>query len=198
MKRPLPLNTVVRLALVSGIVLISACAAPIAKPVVGFSCCNLRMEGGWVSSNNVQGGTLIPAGEPVQLTSIKKRFYVYGSIGGQEVALRDDGANTEADTLRWVNKLVVSDDPRQRLRAWPAEIRTAAQAGRVLVGMTREQVLFSLGYPSREDTPDLEASTWRYWTALDDSPVDLRFDGSGKLADLAGRPAAIRTVGFDS
>jgi len=74
----------------------------------------------------------------------------------------------------------------------------ATPIAKPVVGMTREQVLFSLGYPSREDTPNLEASTWRYWTALDDSPVDLRFDGSGKLAELSGKPAAIRSIAIDA
>lgn len=192
-------NSVARFVVLGGIGLLSACVAtPIAKPIAGYSCCNLRVDGGWVSSNNVQGGALIPAGEPVRLTSIKRQFYVYGAIGGQDIALRDDHAKTEADTLRWVNKVVVAEDPRLQLKTWPTDVRRAAQAGRVVVGMTRDQVLFALGHPSPEDTPNLGVSTWRYWTQLDDSPVDLTFDESGRLASLSGKPAAIRAIGMES
>lgn len=185
------------LALLSGAaaLLLSACAAlPIDPPISGHTCCNLRLEHGWISSNNVQGGTVIPAGEPVRLQSIKKQFYVYGTLGSAEVAFRDDNARNEHETLDWLRQVVVSQDPRIEFNSWPAEVRQAVRAAKVMPGMTRAQVRMALGPPSRSDTPDPKAKVWRYWTALEDLPVDLLFGDDGRLASLSGRPSAVRLL----
>ena len=175
--------------------LLSACAAlPIDPPVSGYTCCNLRLEHGWISSNNVQGGTVIPAGEPLRLQSIKKQFYVYGTLGSAEVAFRDDNARTEHDTMAWMRHIVVDQDPRAELASWPAEVRQAVRAAKVMPGMTRAQVRMALGPPSRSDTPDPKVKVWRYWTALEDEPVDLLFGDDGRLASLSGRPSAVRQI----
>lgn len=176
--------------------LLSGCATPIQPPIVGYTCCNLRPTYDWISSNNVQGGLILPAGEPVILGTIKKRYYVYGTMGGTGIGLRDDNAKSEADTLAWVRRVVVPENPKARLATWPAEIRTAVQTGKILVGMSREQVLMSLGHPAKADTPDLASPTWRYWTAIDDSTVDLHFDEADRLTTVSGSPAAVKLVSF--
>lgn len=176
--------------------LLSACATRLPQPITGYTCCNLRMHDGWISSNNVQGGTLVPAGEPVKLDSIKRSFYVYGSIGSADVAMRDDSARTEADTRRWLGQIVTGDDPRLQIAGWSTEVRSAVLAGRASIGMTRAQVLTALGPPSPVDTPDQNAASWRYWTALDDQPVDLIFGEDGRLSHFGGMPTAVRRLSY--
>ncbi|GAP38154.1 hypothetical protein ABXN37_23800 [Piscinibacter sakaiensis] len=180
--------------LLASALLAGCAAAPLGQPIVGYTCCNLRAQGGWVSSNNVQGGDLIPAGTPVRLTSIKRKYYLYGLAGTQEIAFRDDAAQSEAQTLRWIRQVVVPQDPQPLLASWPKEVQTAVATVRVFPGMTREQVAMAIGHPSPTDTPDLAASTWRYWTPAEDQPVDLRFGEDGRLADITGKPSAVRTV----
>lgn len=174
--------------------LLTACATPLTPPITGYTCCNLRDYGGWISSNNVQGGTLVPAGTPISLTSIKRDYYVYGSLGDRGIGLRDDQAKRPAQTLAWLRDVVVSQSPRDQIAAMPAEIRAAIDTGRIQPGMTRQQVLLSLGYPARADTPDLASPVWRYWTALTDETVDVRFDAAGQVVDIAGKPTAVRVV----
>lgn len=176
--------------------LLSACSMPIKPALTGYTCCNLRVHAEWISSNNVQGGTLIPAGEPAELNWIKRQFYVYGTIGGLDVNLRDDAAKSEADTMRWLKLIVTPQDPKLQFATWPADVRLAVRSARVMPGMTRAQVLMSLGPPSRVDTPDLAASKWRYWTAVEDLPVDLSFGSDDRLQRLDGKPAAVRLVEF--
>jgi hypothetical protein len=166
------------------------------QPITGYTCCNLRMHDGWISSNNVQGGTLISAGEPVKLDSMKRSFYVYGTIGSADVALRDDSARTEADTQRWLRQIVLAEDPRSQIAGWPTEVRGAVLAGRASVGMTRTQVLTALGPPSSLETPDRNAASWRYWTALEDEPVDLFFGEDGRLARFGGKGPAVRLLNY--
>ena len=174
---------------------LSACGSfPIQPPIVGYTCCNLRTDGGWVSSNNVQGGAIIPAGEPVVFDSVKKRYYVYGTVGGIGTGLRDDNSKSEAETLRWVRSIVVATSPRDGILRWPEDVRLAVQYGKVKAGMSKAQVLTSLGHPSRSDTPDPESAVWRYWTSKDDLPVDLHFDDNGLMTHVSGQRSAVQTV----
>lgn len=175
-------------------ILASSCATPI-EPVIGYTCCNLRADAGWISSNNVQYGALIPAGEAVKLTTVKRRFYVYGTIGDLGIGLRDDSAKTEQDTLRWVRRIVVAEDPRRQLASWPADVRSAVASARVVVGMTRAQVAMALGHPSPNDTPDpAAADSWRYWVAIEDEPVDLRFGRDGRVVEISGKASAVKRI----
>lgn len=167
------------------------------QPIEGYTCCNLRAQYGWISSDNQQRGDLVPLGAPVKLESIKKKYYVYGTLAGNDVAFRDDSAKTEADTMRWIQRVVVSEDPLQRMGAWPAEVKTAVQATRVMVGMTRDQVAMAVGHPSPNDTKDLEGDTWRYWTGIDDNPVDVHFNAEGQVDHIGGSVMSRRVMVFE-
>ena len=70
---------------------------------------------------------------------------------------------------------MVPTDPSVALAGWNPEVQKAVYSAKVMVGMTRPQVLMSLSYPSRNDTKDLNANTWRYWTVQEDEPVDVFF-----------------------
>lgn len=167
------------------------------KPIEGYTCCNLRAQYGWISSDNTQRGDLVPFGAPIKLDSIKKKYYVYGTMAGNDVAFRDDSAKTEADTMRWIQRVVVSEDPLQRLSTWPADVKAAVQAARVMPGMTRDQVAMAVGHPSPNDTKDLEGDTWRYWTGVDDSPVDVHFNGEGQVDRIDGSVMSRRVMVFE-
>lgn len=176
--------------------LLSGCATKLAPPITGYTCCNLRPDYGWVSSANMLGGPFVPAGEPVVLDTMKRDRYVYGTIGSDYVSLRDDMARSKEDMLRWTRQIVVPTDPKLALRTWSPEVQRAVYSAKVVVGMTRPQVLMSLSYPSRNDTKDLNASAWRYWTTQEDEPVDVLFGTDGTVSGFSGKPSAVRTVEF--
>jgi len=179
------------------VVLVSGCATRLPAPITGYTCCNLRPSYAWIGSNNVLGGAMLPAGQRASFDTVKGRYYIYGRIGTEYVSLSHDTARSPEDTLRWVHRLVVPDDPAVRLASWPQEVQNAVRAARVLPGMSREQVLMALAYPSPADTPDLGASTWRYWiTVQDDETVDIRFDAEGRVQGLSGKPEAVRALEF--
>ncbi|MEJ8826278.1 hypothetical protein WKW80_30365 [Variovorax humicola] len=174
--------------------LLSACAMRLEQPVSGYTCCNLRYDYGWVSSSNVLGGPILPAGESATLDTIKRDKYFYGTIGATYVSMYDDTARSKEDGLRWARQIVVPADPRLQLATWSPEVQSAVYAAKVVVGMSRPQVLMSLSYPSRNDTKDLNANSWRYWTAQDDEPVDVNFGADGKVSGFSGPPSAVRAV----
>ena len=98
-------------------------------------------------------------------------------------------------TAEWVDKLVVLQDPSERLAKYPANVRTAIEAGRLLTGMTREQVLMAVGYPSTYDTSKLDATPWKmYWNR---TQYLIHWSG-GKVSRIEAAPdllAKIHAVG---
>ena len=187
---------VARFALLAATLGLAACATSIKPPVTGYTCCNLHPYYDWVSSNNVLSSQFVAAGEPASYDSIKRGYYVYGTIGGQYISLRDDNARSSEDTMRWMRKIIVDQDPRIELATWPARTQAAVRSGKVVLGMTRQQVLMALGYPSPADTPNLASGTWHYWSAIDDTPIDIGFDTAGLLRDIKGSQPSIRMVRY--
>ena len=124
--------------------LLAGCATKLAQPITGYTCCNLRPDYGWVSSTNMLGGPIVPAGEPVVLDTIKRDTYFFGTIGGGYVSLRDDAARSKDDALRWARQIVVPTDPKVALAGWSPEVQKAVYAAKVVPGMTRPQVLMAL------------------------------------------------------
>ena len=51
----------------------------------------------------------------------------------------------------WLARIVVADDPRTKIAAFPPTIRDAINAGKLVKGMTREQVLMAVGYPQNNE-----------------------------------------------
>ncbi|MDQ7975581.1 MAG: outer membrane protein assembly factor BamE [Rhodocyclaceae bacterium] len=185
-----------RYALLAATLGLGACAVSIKPPITGYTCCNLHPSYDWVSSNNVLSSQFVAAGEPATYDSIKRGYYVYGTIGGQYISLRDDNARSSEDTMRWVRKIIVDKDPLIELATWPARTQAAVRSGKVVPGMTRQQVLMALGHPSPADTPNLASGTWHYWSAIDDTPIDIGFDAAGLLRDIMGSQPSIRMVRY--
>jgi hypothetical protein len=194
LSHPLP-HTAAAIVVVASVFLFG-CATKLTQPITGYTCCNLRPDYGWVSSTNMLGGPIVPAGEPATLDTMKRDTYFYGTVGGDYISMRDDAARSKEDALRWVRQIVVPTDPRVALAGWNPEVQKAVYSAKVMVGMTRPQVLMSLSYPSRNDTKDLNASTWRYWTVQEDEPVDVLFGADGTVSGFSGEPSAVRTVEF--
>ena len=56
-------------------------------------------------------------------------------------------------------------NPKAKLDRYPDKVRGAIRQGKVLPGMTREQVIMSVGYPPTHKTPSLQSSVWSHWTS---------------------------------
>jgi hypothetical protein len=135
-------------------------------PITGYSCCNLFLESGssdnfnWISRDNPLGGShIVAAGESVKIHSFNWGYHMHGTLGREDATFAYD--------LPWARMFVVADDPKRELAAWSSETQAAVRAGKVIKGMTRRQVLMSLGYPPSK-TPDPIApgpSVWRYYWA---------------------------------
>lgn len=130
---------------------------------LGYACCNLRYAGEWISDQVSGEQAFIPLGTRVLVRNVEG-YRAEVEAGEKPYVMGLDYGRKLEKTAEWVDKLVVLDDPSTRLAKYPANIRTAIEAGRLLTGMSREQVLMAVGYPSTYDTPKLDATPWKmYW-----------------------------------
>ena len=124
----------------------------------GFTCCNLHYENDWISDANWSSMPMIPAGASIKVIDYG-RYRINVEIDGRKMRLGLDYGRQQP-LEAWARQIVVSEDPRRRIAAWPAPVRDAVRAGKVAIGMSKEQVLVSLGYPPMHQTPSLESPQW--------------------------------------
>ena len=128
----------------------------------GYTCCNLHYEKDWISDANFRNLPMIPAGAKIRVLD-------YGSnrasveIDGKPMRIGHDYGRREESVQQYIQKLVVKNDPKAKIAKYPEKVRNAIKEGTVVPGMTREQVIISVGYPPTHKTPSLDASVWNLW-----------------------------------
>lgn len=154
---------------------------------MGYACCNLRYTGDWVSDMGSGELPFIPLGSKLLVREVEGNR---ANVEADDKVYRfgHDYGRAQEKTPDWVDKLVVLDDPAPKLAKFPANIRAAIEAGKILKGMTKEQLIMAMGYPATNDTPKLEAATWKYyWLRY---PIVIHWDG-GRVSKIEGRPEIV-------
>lgn len=159
----------------------------------GFLCCNMRTDGSWISDINYTGDGIrvLPAGTPVEVTSVGRKKVIVRIAGGRQSIGND--YSRDLDPQAFARRYVVSEDPAAKIADWPANVQAAVKQSKVTPGMTREQVLTSLGYPVSSETPSLDSNLWRYW--LDSfTEFQVRFGADGTVTDVVALPTVLTRV----
>ena len=154
------------------------------KPA-GFLCCNMRTDGSWISDINYDenGKKIIPAGTPIKVTGYG-HYRVKVDINGKSQAIGNDYSRDLALDV-FARRYVVADDPAAKIATYSKKIQDAIAQGRIVRGMTREQVLMSVGYPVSSENHNLEDKTWRFWISSFQE-FRVKFDADGRVADVDG------------
>ncbi|MGZ5033510.1 MAG: hypothetical protein ACXWAC_09970 [Usitatibacter sp.] len=130
----------------------------------GYTCCNLHYEKDWISDANWGTFAMIPAGAKIKVVSYGfNRAAV--EIDGKPMRIGHDYGRNEESLEKYIGKIVVKTNPKAKLDRYPDKMRAAIREGKVLPGMTREQVIMSVGYPPTHRTPSLESSVWNLWAS---------------------------------
>jgi hypothetical protein len=156
--------------------------ATLPLPMDGFACCNLHYEGDWISDGNYSSLPMLPAGTPIKVVSLG-RHKAHVIINGKKFRLGHDYGRDQESLEYWIKKIVVTQDPGLTIATWPADVQGAIRTGKVVLGMTREQAIASLGYPLTSENPSLDAPIWRHWVSSFEE-YQLNWDKNGKLADV--------------
>jgi hypothetical protein len=149
----------------------------------GFTCCNLHYNNDWISDANWGQQAMLPAGLPIKVTDYG-RYRIGVEIDGRKFRIGQDYGRQEP-LAALARKIVVTEDPKPKIAAWPAPVRDAVKAGRIRVGMTKEQVLASVGYPPSHQTPTLESPFWKHWYSNFGNYL-VEFDDKGRVKDVKG------------
>lgn len=157
-----------------------------------YICCNLRPSNGDISDANwYESASLLntpsgalPFGTAVTVTDVgRKAFKIHTSDYGDFTVYHAYGTE---DLGSYMQKLLVREDPKEIVRGFPQEIQDAIFEGRILKGMTKQQVLMAIGYPPTHRTPGIAANEWTYW-ANRWRTYKLQFDRDGRLVRAWGR-----------
>ncbi len=131
------------------------------------------------------GKKIIPVGTPVKVTGYG-RYRAYLEVDGSKQALGNDYSR-DLEMGSFVARYVLSDDPRLRIAKFPAKIRDAINNGQLTTGMTRDQVMMSVGMPVSSENPSLDAKIWRFWRQSD-AEFQVVFDKAGRVKEIATDP----------
>jgi len=156
----------------------------------GYLCCNYRYESDWMSDSNYTGYPMMPVGTPTKITDYG-RYRVFTEMGGKKMRIGNDYSR-EMSNVEFARRMVVKDDPRPRIAKFPPRIQQAIAAAKLVNGMTKEQVLMSIGYPILSENPALDAPVWRYWlTSFEEFQVNW---DKGVVASVTGAPTVLSRV----
>ncbi len=140
-------------------------AAEVKKVVgvrTGYACCNLHYSGDWISDSNLAQLPFVPVGTPITVKKIEgDRAYI--DVEGKAMRLGHDFGRAEETMEQWINKTVVLEDPKLKIARFSPAVRNAIAQSQLLKGMTKEQVIMSVGHPQTNENPRLDGPYWRYW-----------------------------------
>jgi hypothetical protein len=163
-------------------------------PRQGFACCDLHYNKDWINDYNYSDLPLIPAGTPVEVVNYG-HYRANIKVDGKPLRLGQDYGR-EVETLdQYVKKIIVNEDPRPRIAAYPAAIQEAIRQGKVMVGMTREQCIVAVGYPMPSENVSMDAPTWRMWRSSS-GEYRLYFGPDGRLNKVSADGDAQGQVEF--
>lgn len=139
----------------------SARAQKITYLQTGYACCNLRYEGDAIKDSSLGQLPFVAAGTPIRVKAVDG-YVAQVEIDGRPMRLVLE--HRESETLQqWLAQIIVADDPRNKLAAFSPTVREAIRAGKLVKGMTREQVIMAVGYPQSSEKLPLDGPHWRYW-----------------------------------
>ena len=158
----------------------------------GYLCCNMRSYGTTVSDVNYDEATQpLAIGTPAQITGYEFRWFD-ANVGGKSQRFKNDYSR-DVPMVEFAKRHVVTEDPKLKLATFEPKVRDAIVAGRLLPGMTRDQVTMALGWPITSENPRLEAPVWRYWLSAF-SEYQVAFDAEGKVRKVTGDSSAVERV----
>lgn len=193
------MQTLLKSALAVGAltVALAGCYQPVPPAVLGqwqgrtlYTCCNIHYEGVNTSDANYFVGSTLSFGSPIVVDSMTSNSATSRS-GATQVTLAHSYGRDQEDAQQYFTKIFVETDPHAVFATYPKQVQDAITDGRVERGMTKPQVIMSLGYPPTHRTASTDLNTWTYWYNRWVT-YQVQFGEDGKVSNIVGRPAPTR------
>lgn len=159
-----------------------------------YACCNLRYDGDWISDANwATTLPIIPPGARIKVTDLgSKQADVL--VDGRKFRIGLDYGRKQLTMQKLLDQLLLKETPAATIATWPAAVQAAIRAGKVVLGMTRDQVVVALGPPRADETASRDDATWTYRTYRSDAFV-LHFNAQGAVEKVeADKPEVVGQV----
>jgi hypothetical protein len=128
-----------------------------------YTCCNIYYEDHEIPDTLWKVGTMIPVGTPVRILKVGRNDIEFQATGRPPITLVLKYGKGAKSIDQYLNEMFPTTDPHAKLAKTKPKTRDLIEKGIVEPGMTRDQVLMSLGYPPAHRTPSLDAPEWHYW-----------------------------------
>lgn len=130
-------------------------------------CCNMYYPAARFNDVNYQyNKTFIPLGTQVKvlrMTDIDVTF-VDLNTNRQYTWIKRYARAPFASLLKlWF----INEDPREIVNQFDENVQTLIYSGKIEEGMTKQQVIYALGFPPHHKTPDTSLDKWIYWSKND-------------------------------
>jgi hypothetical protein len=172
-------------------VALAACHPPVSPEVLQqwqsrtlYTCCNIRYEGPNITDANYAVGAILPFGSQATVTKMTSDSVSFRA-GGTELTLAHSYGRAQETSQQYFGKILVETDPHARFATFPKMVQQAIQDARVEHGMSKEQVIMSLGYPPTHQTASTDLNTWTYWYNRWVT-YQVQFGNDGKVTNLVG------------
>ena len=139
-----------------------------------------------ILSSNYHMGEMIPLGSLVTLTAANARDIKF-TCNGRQFILRHERRHTFASIGELQNRMFKTTNPLESdafTSLTPAQ-QADVRAGSVTVGMPKEAMLMSYGFPPEHETSSTAANVWVYWRSKFAPRKSVTFT-DGKVSSTIG------------
>lgn len=131
-------------------------------------------ERGTFKATNYRRGTPVPINTPARLVSVGTKEFVI-SVAGEQVKVENIPEYTGASTPEFASKML---SPRPTpIEGYGSRMASDIRSGTMRLGMTKEQVILTRGYPPMHETPSTESDRWVYWSSRFVKQTIVFYDG---------------------
>lgn len=170
---------------------LAACHPPVSPEVLRqwqtrtlYTCCNIHYEGDAINDANYSVGSLLPFGSSATVEKMTSDAITFRA-GGTLLTLVHAYGRDQESAQQYFAKILVDSDPHAQFATYSKQVQSAITDGRVERGMTKPQVLMSIGYPPTHRTASTDMNTWTYWTNRWIT-YQVQFGDDGKVSNLIG------------
>jgi hypothetical protein len=111
---------------------------------------------------NYSRGAIIPINSEVKLVAYGKDEMTI-NVKGAMIRVKNVREYTNA-TIEEFASLMLSETPT-KIELYGDRLASDIRNGQLRLGMTKQQVLMTRGYPPKHETPSIETDRWVYWSS---------------------------------
>lgn len=170
---------------------LAACHPPVSPEVLRqwqsrtlYTCCNIHYEGDTINDGNYSVGSTLPFGSAATVEKMTSDSVTFRA-GGTMLTLAHSYGRDQESSPQYFSKILVDSDPHAKFATFSKQVQSAISDARIERGMTKEQVIMSIGYPPTHRTASTDMNTWTYWTNHWIT-YQVQFGDNGKVSNLVG------------